>query len=583
MSSKKSENKSATTTPVSCSRCASSIDLKHALKCTICKRIFDFDCSGTSEKLYRLMDQNSRQKWQKKWKCKECTTTVKAQSNVTTRKKLLKQKTEASLPSPNIKKKETCSINQKQSEPSPSQKQIPITIETDTFSTPQSEMYCDSHILTERESSDDECFSASEVLSRSADFISNNAAMDRRTEDTIAQLTSDLYATQNELENTILENNKLQRQINKMTNEIQLLKTLCKQTSDNYSFPNTCNKQRKRHSMYIASSDYSSMTTPTRFSYICKDTAPNMNDITTLQDRINGLLSELKRAKEQILALEKQVNNALRLELSEVQAPLHYSPRKKSKNVTQDRQNIQTPKRTIHIYGSQQCVGLASALIHTRQNSDYIRKCGIHEYQVIAETKPYASSKDILGGEKSAQLKPDDKLVLCIGENDYNPKTALLNLKDTIEKYDNISILVLSVIKNHNLNVSYLNKKIKMLCKDYKNCHFVICNEFGEISDICKSINFIIDYIDYNDMYISSGQIKKLIFRNKPNKIIEKKALKYPKGTIPYYFTRECTQSAGSANDDSITNPNITTIEKKGTIPHYFPKITKKNQSFFRS
>lgn len=555
-----------------CCKCKSSINLKQALKCTLCKKHYDFDCSGTSEKLYRLMDKNTRQKW----KCKECIRTEKNQSNVTVRKKATKQETAPCPPSPKIKKTSSHTTCQKPNEKSAPQNEV-------RNSTLQNETLNDSHILTEGESSDDECFSGSLLLSRSADFTSNNTALDRQTDDTIAQLTSELCITQNELENTILENNKLHRQIKKMTNEIQLLKKLCKQTPDN-----SCNKQRKRHSMFIAStSEFSSMVTPSRPSSAFKF-GMNMNEITGLQDKITMLQSELNKAKELITILEENVRT-LNDQLSTKKISSSYISRTDSATITTkeiwpNRQITQKSKPLILIYGSQQCVGLASALIHTRQDSEYIRKCGIHDYQIIAETKPYALSNDILGSSISSQLemlKPGDKVILNIGENDYNPEMTLLLFKQFIEKYDNVIFLLLSVLKNHYLDVSHLNERLKMICKNYKNCYFVTCDRFGKKSDICLSINCIIDSIDYNDKYLKSGQIVKLISRNKPNNLNEK-GLKYPKGTIPYYFARERTQIASSDSGDSVENLNLTTMKNKGTITYYFPKIMK-NQSFFRN
>lgn len=562
MSQKKPNNHKEATTTI-CYSCKLPITQKHALKCVLCTKYYDFDCAGTSEKLYRLMDQNSKQKW----KCQQCKTITKNPTNITLRKKPVRVQATKQIPSPRIQEQLPSRVASKASAESPVQNHTYDANDVTPYATPQADTYCDSHILTEEDYSDDDCSSLTNTMSKSADFTSNNARGDIESEDTIAQLSSELIATQNELENTILENNKLHRQINKMTKEIDLLKKLCYATPEG-------KKPKKRHSMCIAStSDYSSTLTPTRcFS---ETTDINSSLIINLQDKITKLQYDLNKSRQQIMDLEKQIDSMNALlkvnNLTQITA-FNTNPKPHNNGIS----NLKTKhQRTILICGSQQCVGLASALIQTRRNnSDYIKKCGIHQYQINAETKPNALSQDVLESCKSVQLKPGDKLIIGTGENDTNPEIVISLLKDIIENYKDINIVILSVTNNNNLNVKQLNKRINSLCDKYRNSNFVTCNRYDKKTDMYASINCIIDFIDYNDKYLKPEQIKKMVLRDKSNVPLKKQ---YCKGTIPYYFARMLKNS--SAIDDPLKHPNS---EKIGTIPFYFPKANK-NKTFFRA
>lgn len=97
----------------------------------------------------------------------------------------------------------------------------------------RSKVLDDSHVLTDGDTSDDS-LSTPMKLSKSLDDTVNDHNLIQELKETITQLESDLASAQNELENTIIENNGLHRQINKLTIEINSLKTICQspQTRD---------------------------------------------------------------------------------------------------------------------------------------------------------------------------------------------------------------------------------------------------------------------------------------------------------------------------------------------------------------
>lgn len=83
---------------------------------------------------------------------------------------------------------------------------------------------CDSFIL----SNDETLYETSiDRLSESADYTSVDILYDIEDyKEQIENLKSNLISTQNELENTIVENNDLRRQIYKMSKEIEFLKSV---------------------------------------------------------------------------------------------------------------------------------------------------------------------------------------------------------------------------------------------------------------------------------------------------------------------------------------------------------------------
>ncbi|KAI8432084.1 hypothetical protein MSG28_004592 [Choristoneura fumiferana] len=111
--------------------------------------------------------------------------------------------------------------------------------------------------------------------------------------ETIKRLTSELNSTQNELENTILENNELHREIHKLNKEINILKTLC------YSSPVKKNRKKGNHTKSLMLT--TGFSTPPSKSPIVSNTDPHENL------KVLGL-------HHKITALEKQIHDTARLE-----------------------------------------------------------------------------------------------------------------------------------------------------------------------------------------------------------------------------------------------------------------------------
>lgn len=106
----------------------------------------------------------------------------------------------------------------------------------------------DSHVLTDYDTSY-ESDTSPDVHSKSVEGTTTNLSSFSEMQDTIVQLTAKLETTEHELENTILENNDLNKQLNKLTTKIKILKTICHSSSMIESSPLN-NDKKKKHSRF---------------------------------------------------------------------------------------------------------------------------------------------------------------------------------------------------------------------------------------------------------------------------------------------------------------------------------------------
>lgn len=384
-----------------------------------------------------------------------------------------------------------------------------------------------------------------ELLQRSVDYTVTNTVTQAVTisemKDSLCHLQLELASTQNELESYIIENNGLRSLNAKLTIENDTLKKLClSPLKDNCIIRNT----------------------PSKF-HTHKKENKIQNDQLTLEKQITVLKQQLSVAESEIQSLTKQIRNLEeKLHGGEATSQL-MSSFTSSSTVQEDCKN------RLLIYGAQKCTGLASALIHSRKDSMYER------YQVTGQIKPNALTSDILK-DVNTKLKPNDKLIICIGENDYDMKLLLLQFRKFVNKYKNNEIIVLNVFRNLYLNVSDLNYNLCNLCKGYENCHFITSNG-KNLADICKSINYTVDCIDYNKKYLDVKELKKIITINNNLSAKHKSNPKLVKGTIPYYFAsvRSKCESVISETDKQMPQ------KKKKYITDYFPLLS--GTQFFRT
>ncbi|PZC83421.1 hypothetical protein B5X24_HaOG207804 [Helicoverpa armigera] len=542
---------------VICFKCKKSVDIRKTALCSTCNNRYEPDCDGYPEQTYRLMDQESK----KKWRCKLCKKKgptidpISDISNITTRKRPnlhFKNLSPGPGPSDNFRENKQFAT---------------ATLKTNDI--------LDPHILSENESSD-ETFDTPNKLSHSVDGtiseISETLTV-LEMKNTIEVLTLKLDSAENELENTLLENSNLNQQINKLTAEIKMLKSLCYSPITSENSP--AFKQKRKRLSLLPQNSVSTPCTP----------LPNKTNIDfyksieviSLQQKIADLQQNLKEAQQQIETLTKTMETMQRSNITartstEALLRSNHGTTNTTSNLdapTYSEEQKHEPTSRVFIFGSQQCVGLAAAMIHSRQNTRY------EKYTITANTKPNALSSQIIMSCRYAKLNHNDKLVICLGENDHNLNYVLSQLQTILDTFYNNMTIVLNVFKNEFFDVNKLNYRLKNVCINYKKCKFLECKS-NNISELCTKINYLIDYNDYYEKYLDPRNLVNHMRSNKSSANKNIKLNKPKKGTIPFYFDR--VSLSRQQSEILITS---TEKPKKGTIPYYFPVI-KNNSKLFR-
>lgn len=400
------------------------------------------------------------------------------------------------------------------------------------------------------------CTTDSEIIQKSLDLSTNNIDLDliNELQQKNDELASNLYSTQNELENIILENIELKKQIEDLNKQIISLKNICRTPSsakkDIYSRKKALNKTTKSTGKNNAGSVFTQTDNlEPKENYLkepAKDSILQNPDIPPIEKKTK------KTCQKSNNILESQKSNSTCTNQSD--KTLH--------------------QKTIYIAGGDQCSGLAEKLMYSRKNSPYTK------YLVTSFIKPGADTDEILNTCKTFEAKSDDRIIISVGENDTDPNKIIFELSNFLKQNKNrCPILVLSVQRNSSLNEYKLNQSIKMICNYYKeNCYFVNCNLLlyhNYVCKICTNVNRILDQIDYETRFL--GFMKKYnkgTLRSTRERICyaEKKSVSKPKKSrITDYFQVKKTTMIGS------NRPVSKIVQSK--ITAYYPLITQKSQT----
>lgn len=485
MRSRRNNDKSSHKTPVTCSECKLKRQKNETVSCSQCKKTYDFDCFGLSEKLYRLMLPEKRTKV----KCKMCTRTSKQ----------IKPITMAVASTSNNSEVSNVTIR----------KHAPTTMKEPTIATNNMP-----HVNDSLDTCDEESFdisnSQSERFSKSVDYTSMNTCDIEDFKEQISDLTASLMTTQNELENTIIENNDLKRQIDKLNNEIKLLMSICHATTPNmFNLPLTVTPSRKNKARRSTS-----CFSPRSIRHITTTNDPS--------ETISGLEAEIGKLQQQLLVAEEEIT-ALSEYIEELKSKLHSETINTMPSSTGPVVNVDEKDNTIvrdeetkpkiFIVGTQQCTGLAAALIETR--AEY--RC--EKYQILSFTKPNAPATEVLKTCKSLHIGDKDKLVICVGENDCDPMITILELYTILKLLGNRNIIIMNVMNCRHINSTLLNRELNLLCNRFSNCSFLKNKYYfrSYIHDTCYCLNIQIDTIDYAEKFLNYDFIKKHIHTRHTN------------------------------------------------------------------
>lgn len=202
-------------------------------------------------------------------------------------------------------------------------------------------------------------------------------------------------------------------------------------------------------------------------------------------------------------------------------------------------------KPCIFITGGQQCTGLASELISSREDTKY------EQYDIFSFTKPQAPSDEIITSCENITDSEKNYVILCIGENDKNPYKLLCNLVQILRSLPKTNFIVLNIRKNIYLNENLLNNLLYSTCNNFINCKFLNIMAFPSykynkkeyLLQCCKKINYILDMQYYKKKFLTINKINKNCKRDNSSRNYY--VLAKP-GTIPYYFPiiQKCSLSS---------------------------------------
>lgn len=274
-----------------CAHCNKQIRDKHYLVCSVCKQAYDLPCVKR-EKLFYLMDKDRRSSWV----CDKCSQTTKLHS----KSSLLKQK-KVSPATSVCNKKENTPVHRKENEPVVKEAVQHCNTETENvtvrkYAIPTQNSFESLSEPDELNSSDyEDTMNTYEALNTSIERLSRSVEMSgsacniENLQEIINNLTLDLGSTQKELENTICENNCLKRRVMKLTQEIEILKTICKTPSPLKTSSLCTPRRKKRQSL-----------NPTQFT----NTFDNSEENQKLEKIILDLQQQLDKSNTEIELLK---------------------------------------------------------------------------------------------------------------------------------------------------------------------------------------------------------------------------------------------------------------------------------------
>lgn len=327
--------------------------------------------------------------------------------------------------------------------------------------------------------------SSDHILGRSLDLstqnIYNTQINDLKAE--ITELKTNLLSTQSELEHIILQNIELKKHLTNMTQEVNILKQLCRSpVSTLRQSSATSSKKKARRRL-----TNSFRNTPE---------LPNENKSPD-EDQIKPDAESLNQKNEP----EVVVTN--REPIKTININENKPAKMSTKEVFQE--------KNLFIFGGEQCRNLSHYLRKTRVNTNYVN------YNIKSFIKPNATTEEILRSVKLFDISQEDRVIICIGQHDSNPFKILTELCVVLKSL-NCSVLILKVFNNRYLNEVKLNTMLHMITKQYKNAMYVNLKSYNYytntalIREICHELNIILDQLDYNLKYLTFSRLRS----NKP-------------------------------------------------------------------
>ncbi|KAH9640311.1 hypothetical protein HF086_001663 [Spodoptera exigua] len=344
------------------------------------------------------------------------------------------------------------------------------------------------------------------ILVRSLDLSTNICStIVSDLKDKIRDLKNNLESTQHEMENVILENIDLKKEIKNIQQELNVLRQLCR--SPLTTFRHNMSSSMKKTVRRRLTNSFQISPLKLNESNTTISTALDKVSTSQAETYIIARQSDKKTEAQQVIATnfpQQQEVETVQEPKNNLLSPIITKPKLiSSRPETQNINKRQKQEKRAFIVGGIQCRGLASQLCKSRLNNTY------NDYRFLSIIKPNASTEEILTSIKLFDITPDDKLIISIGQNDTN---TLKMTTELVLFLESIECPVLIINK-------YRQKKRFFEAKQIYNhvvFHQNIAGAINKSDDIEIAINLlrdkncIVDFICLTETFIKSGDEENL-------------------------------------------------------------------------
>lgn len=291
----------------------------------------------------------------------------------------------------------------------------------------------------------------------------------------IDELTCELQSAHQEINNLNEENSNLQIKVNSQTKNIEILKKLTTEYTNNRIIRMTPKSKHKSMTPTYRDIRHICMKTPrtSPLNYL-RTLSPikiNLNDSLFREINEEGPSTPtIKKISAKFQPIIQPTQNKLENSETPHIDPLH--------NVSDFKKEARYETPTAKVYTSKRKV-----LILADQRGKHTRRIlqGLlgNEYTVTSFWKPGATLGDILHSDNSEinNLNSNDYIIMLGGVNDYNPYEFKINLNTWLRKVTHTNVIIPEITYNKHLNENKLNYELRYACSMYsKNVSNIAVN-----------------------------------------------------------------------------------------------------------
>lgn len=404
----------------SCHKCHTLIsDPNNILHCASCKHVYEFDCAGYSEKLYRLLSKESK----KKWKCKKClrlnpSTSTNEISNVTIRNTGVTKKSQEN-------KKHLLLSTQKDDVVSEDKIFINVSTENsfDTLSTINNTDKLMEENINLKKSLQDE-LKKNSILQSEVNYLKHNKETINNTQNEMDAMEI-ITPLKHKIKKKVEENIQLYDRITELENENKKLYQMLKDASST-SISSNSNKDKQARVIETKAMQCHIK----KLNLKIRNLQNNLTKMTEENENLNKELEELKSKAKFISHLNNcsDLMDEFTSKLSNYMENLNYTLNKET-----DKDTLKKPTNCSN--NEEKCKKPKLLLLSDYHGTEIISslsKIRKGDYNFNADIIYMATTNRVLKDveTKTAQFSKRDCVVIMCGVNDYNVRPIRLVLND---------------------------------------------------------------------------------------------------------------------------------------------------------